>query len=226
MQVCNKCKVKISSKTNICPLCRSKIEIDEKNVSVYPKYIPHANKYKYVKQIISIISIIIIATSILLNILVIQTSYWSILVSACVLYFWGLGLISFNKKINLGLKLMLQALTIPLILILMNAFATNSYITNKITWALSYATPFIILCFIFTINFIITQRKQLLKDFLLYQLALCIMGFIPLIILLFKVAEPLYPSIITALCSYTVIIYLVAKYRKIIKDEMKKKFHI
>lgn len=225
MQVCNNCKIKITSKTDRCPLCHKKIKTS-KNKEAFPKFESKINRYNEAKKIISTVSIIVIVTSVLLNIFVIRENYWSVALSACVLYFWGLGLLTFNRKVHLGLKLMSHAITIPLVLIVMNMFATSTKVINNITWALSYTTPFIILCFIFVINFIMIQRRQILKDFLLYQLALCIMGFIPLIILSFGVAKPLYPSIITAICSYTTIIYLTAISWKRIKEEIKKKFHL
>ncbi len=225
MQYCYKCKIKIITKTDSCPLCHQKIEPDWKVVETYPQYIPLKEPNKKYAQIISIVSLILIVLSFNLNLFVIKGSNWSVFFATCIIYFWLLGLLTFNRKVHLGLKLFAHASTLPIVLILANMFATNEKEINNITWAISYATPFIILCFTLIIRFIILKRKQKIRDYLVYQLALCFMGFIPLAIVLYKAARPLYPSTITALYSYFTIISLFVFSRRMIKVELKKKFH-
>lgn len=226
MQACNKCKIRIITKTNKCPLCGRKIAIDNDAVETYPRYRKLKDKYRKVASIISIIAPTLIIISVVLNLLAFKNNYWSVLFSVCVIYFWLLGLLTFNRKTHLGLKLLAHAVTIPLVLIMMNIFATTSRAVNDITWAISYATPLIILSFMITISFMMIRRKQRFKDYLLYLFALCLMGFIPLGILLFGVAKPLYPSVITALYSYMTIIYLVIFSKRQIKEELDKRFHL
>jgi hypothetical protein len=211
MQYCKSCKVKIITKTNTCPLCHQKIRMDKDAIETYPQYEPLKDKYTKSAKIISIIAPSLITISVILNLFVFSTSYWSVDVSVCAIYFWLLGLLTFNRRINLGIKLLAHAITIPLVLIVLNVFATSDKTTNNITWAISYATPLIILLFTIIISFMMTQREQKLRDYLLYQFALGLMSIIPLIIGALGLAEPIYPSIITVIYSYITIIYLWIK---------------
>ncbi len=226
MQYCEKCKVSISTKTNICPLCHNRIKIDEKAKITYLDYEPLKDKYTKTAIIISSIAPFLIVASLVLNLFVFKSSYWSVIAIAGIIYFWLLGLLTFNKRINMPVKLIAHVITISLILIIINMFASKELVIKNITWAISYAIPLVIFTFTAFINFIMFTTKQRLKDFLLYQLVLCLLGFIPLIILMWGIAKPLYPSILTAFYSYSTILYLIVYSKNIIKEEFKKRFHL
>jgi hypothetical protein len=226
MQYCEKCKVSISTKTNICPLCHNRIKIDEKAKITYLDYEPLKDKYTKTAIIISSIAPFLIVASLVLNLFVFKSSYWSVSAIAGIIYFWLLGLLTFNKRINMPVKLIAHVITISLILIIINIFASKELVIKNITWAISYAIPLVIFTFTAFINFIMFTTKQRLKDFLLYQLVLCLLGFIPLIILMWGIAKPLYPSILTAFYSYSTILYLIVYSKNIIKEEFKKRFHL
>jgi hypothetical protein len=226
MQYCEKCKVSISTKTNICPLCHNRIKIDEKAKITYLDYEPLKDKYTKTAIIISSIAPFLIVASLVLNLFVFKSSYWSVIAIAGIIYFWLLGLLTFNKRINMPVKLIAHVITISLILIIINIFASKELVIKNITWAISYAIPLVIFTFTAFINFIMFTTKQRLKDFLLYQLVLCLLGFIPLIILMWGIAKPLYPSILTAFYSYSTILYLIVYSKNIIKEEFKKRFHL
>lgn len=226
MEYCNLCKVKISTKTDICPLCHKKVRIDSNAENTYPDYKPLKNKYTKTVAIISLIAPLLIIFALLLNIFIFKSSYWSAIAIIGIIYFWLLGLLTFNRKVHIQLKLIANAITIPVVLIIINVFASSDLVIKRVTWAISYTMPLIIFSFILFINFIMIRTKQNLKEYLLYQLALCIIGFVPLIIILLEVAEPLFPSLMTAFYSYGTIIYLMFSGKNIIKEEFKKKFHL
>jgi hypothetical protein len=226
MQYCPRCKVKVITKTDMCPLCHQKLKGDSKAVFTFPPYEPLKDKYTKSAIIISSVAPFLIAISILLNIFFIHGSYWSVVAGVGIVYFWLLGLLTFNRKVHFPIKLIAHAITISLVLIIINMFATSDGLISRITWAISYAIPFLIFGFILLVNIIMNRSKHDIKEFLLYQLALCILGFVPLIILAWGVAKPLYPSVITAFYSYSTIIYLIIYSKSIIKEEFKKKFHI
>ncbi|MFA5602869.1 MAG: DUF6320 domain-containing protein [Bacilli bacterium] len=226
MEYCDRCKININTKTNICPLCHNRIKIDKDAKITYPLYEPLKDKYTKTAIIISSIAPFLIVLALVLNLFVIKSSYWSVIAIAGIIYFWLLGLLTFNKRINMPVKLIAHAITISLILLIINMFASNELVIKNITWAISYAIPLLIFTFIAFINFIMFNTKQKLRDFLLYQLVLCLLGFIPLVILIWGIAKPLYPSILTAFYSYSTILYLIVFSKSIIKEEFKKRFHI
>jgi uncharacterized Tic20 family protein len=84
----------------------------------------------------------------------------------------------------------------------------------------------VFVCFILAINVIMLKLKHQFRDYLLYQISLCVIGFVPLVLVLSGVAQPIYPSIIAAACSYLTLIGLVFFKRRVVFSEFRKKFHI
>lgn len=228
MQYCTDCKISISSKTDRCPLCHKELPYAEQEgaAEAYPGFEPLKAKNRKLAKTISTIACSLIAFSVLANMLTWNGSVWCVPFTACVLYAWGGGLLTFSKRIHLGWKLTAHAIAIPLLLVIFNTFAYNTETIHEITWAVSYGMPFIYICFIITIDSIVVLWRQKLRDYLLYQLTLCMIGFIPLILVLSGVTQPMWPSIIAAGCSYATIIGLILYAKKIIKSEFVKKFHI
>lgn len=226
MEYCDDCKVNISTKTNICPLCHKKIKIEKDAIDTFPAYEPLKNIYTKTATIISLIAPFLIVVSLFLNLFIIKTSYWSVIAIVGIIYLWLLGLITFNRKIRIQTKIIAHAITIPLVLVAINAFASNELIIERVTWAISYAVPLIIFCFIAFINFIMIRTKQNFREYLLYQFTLCLIGFVPLIILLFGVAKPIFPSLVTAIYSFWTIFNLIFYSKDIVKEEFKKRFHV
>lgn len=227
MQYCTKCKISISSKTDRCPLCH-KILPDISNQDTtqsYPDFEIIIKKHSKLVKAISFTSIFLIILSVAINLVTWNGNLWCVIFSACVLYAWLLGLFTFNKRAHLGQKLMIHAIVIPLLLIIINTFAYSTYTMNQVTWAVSYAMPITFICFILVANCIMIKRHQNRHDFLLYQLFLCVIGFVPLTLVLSGVARPILPSIIAAGCSYFTIIGLVVFAKRIIKLEFRRKFH-
>jgi hypothetical protein len=227
MQYCGDCKIRISSKTDRCPLCHNTLpHTNQGGTADYPAFEPIKTGNRKLVKRISIIVCALIVLSVLANWLTWNGSLWCVLSSACVLYAWGAGLLTFSKRIHLGWKLTAHAIALPLLLIVFNTFAYNTETIHEITWAISYGMPMIFICFIIAINIIMIRWRQKLRDYLLYQLTLCVVGFVPIILVLSGITQPMWPSIIAAVGSYCTIAGLVIYAKKIIKSEFVKKFHI
>lgn len=172
------------------------------------------------------VACILIILSVAGNILMWKGEVWCVVFSACVLYAWGLGLQTFSKRIHLGWKLTANAIAIPLLLVVINVFASSAETIAKVSWAVSYTMPAIFLGFIIVINFIIIKWRQRRRDYMLYQLSLCVICFVPLILVLSGVAQPIYPSMIAAGCALMTIIWLIVFAQKVIGSELVRKFHL
>ncbi len=228
MQYCGNCKIRISSKTDRCPLCHNVLPASAHagTQEDHPTYEPVKAGNKKLIQAVSIAASAVTALTVLINLLTWNGSLWCALSSACILYAWGGGLMTCSRRVHLGWKLTVHAIAIPLLLILFNAFAYNTETIHRITWAVSYCTPFIYICFIIAINSIMLKWRQNRHDYLLYQMALCAIGFTPLILALCGLVEPLWPSIAAAACAFLTIAGLILFAKKIIRSELVKKFHI
>lgn len=228
MSYCSDCKISISANTAKCPLCQKELQGSGHGDETgdYPGFEPVKQRKKLLVKAISILALTLITLAVAYNILTWDGDIWCVVFSACVLYTWGLGLLTFNRRVHTGWKLTAHALAIPLLLVVINVFASNIETVSRVSWAVSYTMPAIFIGFIITINYIIFRWRQKRCDYLLYQLALCVIGFVPLILVLSGVAQPVFPSIAAAGCSFLTIIWLVLYQKKVIGSEFVKKFHI
>lgn len=228
MKYCTECKILISSGADCCPLCRGELPHAEHpdGAEEYPGFEQGRPKAKKLSRIASVVAGALIVASVLCNLLIWNGHIWSVVASACVLYAWGLGLLSVQRRVHLGWKLIAHALALPCLLIIANAFASRTEMVSRVTWAISYAMPAIFVCMIIVINFIMLRWRQKRHDYLLYQLALCIIAFAPLILALSGLAQPVYPSIAAAGCSVITIGWLLIFAKKVVRMELERKFHI
>lgn len=228
MQYCESCKVSISTQTDVCPLCHAPLEAREGLVleQTYPDFAPLKRKSRLLELLLGLSCVFVIVVCALINLLTWNGHLWSVLVAAPVLYVWLCGLITFRKRAHLGLKLMAHAIGIALLLIVINSFSDSQRIVSHASWAVAYTMPFIFIGFILSINTLMARKRQTLRDYVLYQISLCVIGFIPLLLVLLGVAQPAYPSIIAAACSALTIGGLFLFGRKNVISELNKKFHI
>jgi hypothetical protein len=92
------------------------------------------------------------------------------------------------------------------------------------SWAISYTMPLILVAFMIALNILMLMWKQKRRDMLLYQITLCVFGFVPLILVLVGIAQPILPSAIVAGFSLLTIVGLVLFTKKIILSEFVQSF--
>jgi len=224
---CNSCNVNISTKTTKCPLCQSPIQQNGGDaVETYPAFEPMVEKSNTLFKIVSFAAISCIMTLVTINLLTYSGSLWSVIAAAGIVYAWLMSFLTFRKHTHLGLKLVSHAIAIPLLLVVINMFSSGQSTTHSVTWAASYAMPFILIGFILTINLIMIIKTQYLRDYLIYQLALVIIGFVPLLLVLLGAVDPIFPSILTVGFSVLTMLGLFIFTKRKIVSEFGRKFHM
>ena len=228
MQYCNNCKVSVSTKTAQCPLCHAGLRpLDgDEPVQTYPSFEPLKEKKHLFEKIVSFCAIASIVILVVINLLTYRGHLWSVIACSYILYVWLLGLMTIKKGIHVGLKLLAHAIAIPLLLMVVNMFADSEKTIHKASWAISYTMPFIFVGFILAINILMMIKTRYLRDYLIYQLTLSVIAFVPLLLVLLNVAQPMLPSIIAAMFSFLSIIGLIIFSKKNIQTEFGRKFHI
>lgn len=226
MKYCPHCQVRVLSETTRCPLCHQVLNPnDEKGVVSFPLYSKQRNRWRKIVRATSISASAVIIAAVLVNVFTWAGHAWSIIVTAGVLYTWLCGLITFRKGTLLGVKLMSHSMGLTALLVLINLFSTNVN-DASLTWAATYAIPAIDILFIAAINILMISRRHTMRDFLISQFALSIIGFAPLVLALVGFANPMFMSIAAAIISGVTILgsFLFAK--KIVISELARKFHV
>lgn len=228
MLYCIDCKVRITGKTDRCPLCGKHLPSAymQSSEPKYPDYVPLVRSNIKLAKIMFISAILLILISAAINAITWTGSLWSVIFSSYVLYIWLMGLLTFKTRVHLGMKLTGHAISVSVLMLIMNTFIYKTGTFNRITWSVSYGMPIVLIAFIIAVCIIMIKKKQNRKDFLFYLLSLCVAGFIPFILVLCFLAEPMLPGLITAAFSYLIMMGLAVFARKTVREEFIRKFHV
>lgn len=226
MKYCQHCQVEVLTETKVCPLCHQSLSVnDTQGNESFPAYSKSRNRWRKIVRATSISASAIIIAAVLVNVFTWAGHAWSVIVAAGVLYVWLCGLLTFRKATLLGVKLMSHSIGLTGLLVIVNIFSKNVN-EASLTWAATYAIPAIDILFIVGINILMIAKKHTMRDFLISQFALSIIGFAPLILALLGFANPMSMSIAAAIISGVTIIGCFLFAKKIVISELVRKFHV
>jgi len=228
MRHCPECQIKIATRTSRCPLCHRILpESTDPGVISYPEFDYKASRRRLFLKVLSTLSLTGIFVTTLINWLTFSGQLWSVVVATAIVYAWVVvGWLTFKRNVHSSLKLMVHAISITALLLVIEAFATYNQLVSHLNWTLSFAMPSVLIGFIIIINIWMLIKRQQLRDFLISQLALSVLGFIPLILVFFNLVNPTYMAIGAAGLSFATIIGLFILARRIVVSELGRKFHL
>jgi hypothetical protein len=209
----------------LCPLCFSVLEgenILENDQIDYPKYDFFKPKYNIFLRIITFITILVILSSILVNILTYENdqTLWAIIVILAMGYLWVLLRSTFKTKANAPTKLVIQMVTLSIFM-----FGID-YVTGYDKWSINYVIPFLSMASLLSIISLLVGNGVRFGEYSLYLFSSVLLGMIPFILWLFKLVDELWPSLAAASLSIATIIGMLVFADKETKEEIKKRFHI
>ncbi|MDD7314879.1 MAG: DUF6320 domain-containing protein [Bacilli bacterium] len=232
MKHCNKCNIDVDTTRMTCPLCRDVLVENNKpstDFEPYEGYKPKPVKLHIARRIFIFLSIMICSVCAVINALTYKGTIWSLVVIGGIIYLWVLIKGTIISRRNIALKLVLQALAITILLLQIQL------ITPNVHWLTPYALPFIMIGTIFSITLLIFIKTMRYKDYMLYLIAVALVGTLPLILSFTKSVKPLFilndklilwPSIASALYAVLTIVGMFIFGDRATKDEFKKRFHI
>jgi MFS family permease len=228
MKHCPDCHIDVLTRTKHCPLCHRLLSGDDNDgVISYPPFDAKANRRRTFLRMLATISLTAIFITALINYFTFVGHLWSVVAIFAILYAWiVVGWLTFKPNVHISLKLMTHAIGITGLLLVIEAFTRLDSMVGHLQWTLSYAMPSIFIAFIVAINIMMLIRRQNLRDYLISQLSLSIIGFVPLILVFFGLVNPIYMSIAAAGLSFATIIGLFLLGRRIVISELGRKFHL
>lgn len=221
MKTCNRCQVQVLDDTKICPLCKSVLADDDgvKGESTYPDIEVNIRSFTIFKRIILFLSIVAGIVSILVNYFWYTGVLWSLITTAAIMYFWAAVIFAVKNHANLASKILVQAISASALLVVID------YVIGYTGWAVNYVVPNILsLANIATLIIIIVNRMDW-HDYVIYQIMIGLLGFVPVI--LYAVGVIHYP-IIPIICAGISLASLAGTFifgEKTVKSELKRRFH-
>ncbi len=224
MKYCRNCNLKINNKHDKCLFCGSSLEvIDDEYLSSFPTKKPKAYYIDRVKKIILFSLLILILVSGLLNYYLFKDREYWFLVSFSSIYVYFVSSISLN--FSKGIVAKISNISILTSLEVIGVFLFFNLDFKGI--CLTYVFPGICLISLISmvIIYLLTKGKHV-HDQLIYIFINSVYGFIPFILVLFKVIEVTFVSSITSMIALLILIAFLIFVDKDSKDELKRRFHI
>lgn len=219
MNKCNKCNVYINTKTNKCPLCGCNIKIKNgENVFPHVNYLD--KKYHLMKKILLFLSLCGIFISLYINYSIAHTLSWSYFVVLGIITFWVTLLISLNSRKNLIKMLFLEMIFLIILSLIWD------YSTGFKLWSVNYLLPFIIVSYLIGVFILNMFIKKLKGEFAFYTCFASVLGLIPGLLIILNKLYVNIPSYICSIFSIVMLIYLLVFNKKIVRNELEKRFHI
>lgn len=234
MKECPRCKVHILTNRMTCPLCTAVLKPSSKETSLVPSKFPpykpsDAIKRNFVLRLLLFISIVIGGVSLLVNLLLIETGLWSLIVISGIIYLWILIKYTIMTNYNISLRLLFQAIAVTIFVFAIERFIP--LLTKEpmgTHWALEYVMPFVMIATSLAITILIFIRPLKYREYVFYLFCMSILGFIPIIFYLLKLIEPhgFIPSLICAAYSVITLLGMFFFGDRTTKDELIKRFHV
>lgn len=234
MKECPRCQVQILTNRMTCPLCTAVLKTSSKEATFKPSKFPpymssDAIKRNFVLRLLLFISIVVGGISLLINLLLIETGLWSLVVISGIIYLWILIKYTIMTNYNISLRLLFQAIAVTIFVFAIERFIpllTKEPASRR--WSLEYVMPFVMIATSLSITMLIFIRPLKYREYVFYLFCMSILGFIPLIFHFLKLIEPhgYIPSLICAAYSVVTLLGMFFFGDRATKDELIKRFHV
>lgn len=222
MNYCEDCRVYVDNGLKCCPLCGKRLTEHPCENELYP----HVSKKQYIdKKSLTMESLmfatfVVIFVCIIVNLTTWDGSPWFLAVTAPVLYAWVLIRVTIISDVSVGLKTLLQVVTLT------GMFLAFDFVGGAIGWSYRIIMPLILGIGIAYIDFYSYFHKSYWRGNLLYALLLLLLGFIPLILYLAGEEMLLVPVLLSTFVSIITILGILRFALRQLKSEMQKRFHM
>lgn len=222
MKHCKKCNVDIAGDRKICPLCHSETigEFSKQRDEVFP-LVPtiYKNHNKFFRTLL-FLSIAVVVIAFAVNILIIDTGWWSLSVLGGVACLWIILYFSLKKRRNIPKTLLYQLVLISVFCVLWD------FSTGWKGWSIDFVIPILIMSVILSLAVLSKVLSWEIDEIILYFCIVGILGIVPIIFYLVGALRVPYPSIICVACSVITLAAILIFRGENIINELKRRFYM
>ena len=217
---CKNCDVEIEGSCRVCPLCHRPLDGDD---LVFPiiKKTKRKNNVTF-GLIYIIIALAASVTCLTINLVLPHRLLWSLSVIALLAYFFVVFETVFSKR-NAAVKIFFQILFLVIVAHGLEELSPN------VKWAANYAVPIIILLG-GVLLMILSLAVKSAGPFILNLLGVAFLGLVPVVYNLIVKTHVWVPTIVCASGSGALLIFAVLygifSGKGVLKEEIKRKFHL
>lgn len=225
MKKCNKCNVKVSTTRKTCPLCGDFLDVvsNDPVLTSYPEFKPHVHKRNLFLRILLFVLIVGAGINVLINVVTYEGRLWSLYVVGGSIYIWMLFKSTILSKKPIAKKLIIQMIFISMLVGIVD-FVSNNTIING--WSVSYVIPALSIATTIANIIVVMIKRMKYSDYISYFIGTIFLGFAPIVLVLIGLTNIIWPSLVSAFVSITIILGMIIFGDRQTKDEIKKRLHI
>ena len=221
MNYCKECNIKISVRSEKCPICSSSIEnIDSEFIEPYPKIEIDYRHFNSIRLRIYLFLAIIVFFFVISVKLLTETDLTYLFLSTSVFGYIWFNIYTIHKALkNVGYFILKQMLFLSGITLLID------YSTGYRGWSVNYAIPLIIILAISSISAIAMFKPMQFREYFVYQITTSVIGVLSILLVIFNLSTVRWTLIFAAFYSALVMLGMIIFADKKAKLEFKKRFH-
>lgn len=187
----------------------------------YPSISYDRGKLKKLTNILYLVLLTAAAITGLVNVLTygITETWWSLIAIGSIAYVAMTLRYSIMRRASLAGILIRQSLGVQVLLVIID------YMTGFSRWSFNYAIPSLILFDVIAVVFLILINRLNWQSYFMYQIAITIFSFIPLILWASGLITSPLMSIITVILSVSVLFITIILGDRSVKKELKRRFY-
>ena len=190
-------------------------------MTLYPK-IRNVKKENLAIKVMLIISLIIVAICVIVNLCTSVKYLWCLIVLISVIYSWVTVMYSIHRNVNIASNVMIQTLAISILTICIDNILGYS------GWSINLSVPIIIMAANVTIFILTIVSVNRYYKYAIYQLIIFILSMIPLLILITTsgiITVPIFTIISSGIALFTFVFSLILCGRSIL-EELDRRLHM
>lgn len=221
MKTCEKCKISVPDPKRRCPLCQGMLSGgDGTETDTFPQIPTIYRQYSLYFRLLILVSVAAGLISVMVNLLLPQTGWWSLIVVLGILCMWIPLWTAIRKKSNISKNIIWQAFLLSVLIAGWDGF------TGWHRWSVNFVIPAICISAMLGIAIVGKVMHQRAEDYIIYLLIDIVFGLVPLVFFLTGLATVgwlcLISVVISGLCLTSVFLFSEIN----VFQELKKRFHL
>lgn len=177
-----------------------------------------------IKKLVNILYLVLFAAALLTGAVNVATfgltnNWWSVIAIGCIAYVAVTIRYSIMRRASLAGILVVESLGAQVLLVLID------YMTGFHGWSFNFAIPSVLLFDVIAAVFLMLVNRMNWQSYFMYQIAITIFSFIPLILWAVGLITKPLMAVITVVLSVSAMLVTVVLGDRSVKNELKRRFH-
>jgi len=220
MKFCNKCKLSVVGKRNLCPLCQGELkDLNDDNREIFPEIPTMFHKYSLFFRILILSSVTVAIVSVMFNVMFPTEGWWSLFVVAGIGCFWIGTAIAISKRTNIPKNILYQVVLLSALAVLWDNW------THWHAWSVNYVIPIVCIGAMISMAIIAKVTNLHARDYMIYLIIDGLFGIVPIVFYFTGLLTMQYPSLICVAASIISLVSLLLFEGENMRSELKRRLH-